>query len=109
MKKTKSIPAIVTLLGCAVAAIVTYINRYSLEKTLKIILVVLFIFLFMGLFIKHLFEKYIPPIEEPEPEEEDEGSVIEKKPEDGENGEYTDEMGDEGFMEQNPQAQDENA
>ena len=47
MKKTKSIPAIVTLLGCLVAAIVTYINGYGLDKSLKIILLVLFIFLFI--------------------------------------------------------------
>ena len=83
MKKTKSIPAIVTLLGCAVAAIVTYINKYDLLKTLKILLAVLFIFLFIGLVIKYLFEKYIPYIEEVEEEADDEGSVIEKTPEDG--------------------------
>jgi len=82
MKKTKSIPAIVTLLGCLVAAIVTYINKYELVKSLKIILVVLLIFLCIGLFIKHLFEKYIPPIEE-EPEEQEDGSVIEKVSEEG--------------------------
>ena len=88
MKKTKNIPAIVTLLGCAVAGIVTYINDYGLEKMLKIMLAVLFIFLFMGLFIKYLFEKYIPPIEE-EPEIDDEGSVIEKTSE-NEEGEVLD-------------------
>lgn len=78
MKKTKSIPAIVTLLGCAVAGIVTYINGYGLEKMLKVLLAVIFIFLFIGLIIKHLFEKYIPYIEEEEPVLDDEGSVIEK-------------------------------
>lgn len=83
MKKTKSIPAIVTLLGCLVAAIVTYINGYGLEKSLKIILLVLFIFLFMGLLIKYLFDKYIPPIEEEPEMTDDEGSVIEKTSEDG--------------------------
>lgn len=83
MKKTKSVPAIVTLLGCAVTVILTYINGYELEKTLKILLAVFFIFLFMGLFIKHLFEKYIPPIEEETEAEADEGSVIEKTAEDG--------------------------
>lgn len=83
MKKTKSIPAIVTLLGCLVAAIVTYVNGYGLEKSLKIILIVLFIFLFMGLLIKYLFDKYIPPIEEEPEATDDEGSVIEKTSEDG--------------------------
>lgn len=78
MKKTKSVPAIVMLLGCLVAVIVTYINGYGLEKMLKVLLVVFFVFLFIGLIIKHLFEKYIPPIEE-EPEElNDDGSFIEK-------------------------------
>ncbi|MDO4188792.1 MAG: hypothetical protein Q4D29_07355 [Lachnospiraceae bacterium] len=84
MKKTKSIPAIVTLLGCLVAVVVTYINGYGLEKMLKILLLVLFIFLFMGLIIKHLFEKYIPPIEEEPEETEDEGSFMEKTSENDE-------------------------
>lgn len=96
MKKTKNIPAIVTLLGCAVAVIVTYINGYGLEKTLKVLLAVIFIFLFMGLFIKHLFEKYIPPIEEEPEAVDDEGSVIEKTSEvDEENvDENAQQMGD---------------
>lgn len=87
MKKTKSIPAIVTLLGCLVASIVTYINGYEFEKSLKIILLVLFIFLFIGLLIKYLFNKYIPPIEEEPEVTEDEGSVIEKTSEDVADGE----------------------
>jgi len=79
MKKTKNIPAIVMLLGSAVAVIVTYLNGYSLTEMLKILLGVLILFLFIGLIIKHLFEKYIPPIEEENNKEsEDEGSVIEK-------------------------------
>ena len=78
MKKTENIPAIVMLLGSAVAVIVTYINGYGLEKMLKVLLIVIFVFLFIGLIIKHLFEKYIPPIEEEPEVEEDEGSVIEK-------------------------------
>ena len=97
MKKTKNIPAIVMLLGCAVAVIVTYINGYGLADMLKVILIVLIVFLIMGLFIKHLFEKYIPPIEEEEPEViDDEGSVIEKTSEEGEG---------EGATEQNAQAE----
>ena len=100
MKKTKNIPAIVTLLGCAVAVIVTYINGYELEKMLKVLLTVIFIFLFIGLIIKYLFEKYIPPIEEEEEILDDEGSVIEKTSE-NEDGEVT-EQGDNAFgQEQN--------
>lgn len=78
MKKTKSIPAIVTLLGCLVAVIVTYLNGYGLTEMLKVLLIVIFVFLFLGLIVKHLFEKYIPPTEEEEEVAEDEGSVIEK-------------------------------
>lgn len=78
MKKTKNIPAIVTLLGSLVAVVVTYINGYGLEKMLKVLLAVIFIFLFIGLVIKHLFEKYIPPIEEEPEETDDEGSFMEK-------------------------------
>jgi len=85
MKKTKNIPAIVMLLGCAVAVIVTYINGYGFSDMLKVLLLVLVVFLIIGLFIKHLFEKYIPPIEEEVPEViDDEGSVIEKTSEEGE-------------------------
>lgn len=98
MKKTKSIPAIVMLLGCAVAAIVTYINGYGLQKMLKVILVSLLIFLCMGMIIKFLFDKYIPPIEEEEVTD-DEGSVIEKtseeEPIEGEEGEEVPEIIDE--------------
>lgn len=81
--KTKNIPAIVMLLGCSVAVIVTYMNGYTLMQTLKILLCVLVLFLFIGLIIKHLFDKYIPPVDE-EPEVlDDEGSVIEKASEEG--------------------------
>lgn len=78
MKKTKNIPAIVMLLGCAVAVIVTYINGYSLEGMLKVLIAVLFIFLFIGLFIKRLFEKYIPPTEDIDTAIGEDGAVIEK-------------------------------
>lgn len=102
MKKTKSIPAIVTLLGCSVATIVTYINGYGLEKMLKVLIAVIFIFLFIGLLIKHLFEKYIPPVEEEVPEVDDEGSVIEKTVEaDGEQGEVIEPESQETFESNN--------
>ena len=106
--KTKHIPALVMLLGCSVAAIVTYINGYSFEKTLKILLAVLFIFLFMGLIIKRLFDKYIPVIEEEEAVAEDEGSVIEKQvDEDGNPIEPKPEViSEEGLEEASQQAED---
>lgn len=81
--KTKTIPAIVMLLGLSVAVIITYINGYTLTEMLKVLLIVLFVFLFIGLIIKHLFDKYIPVIEETPETEEDEGSVIEKTSDEG--------------------------
>lgn len=81
--KTKTIPAIVMLLGLSVAVIVTYINGYTLMQMLKVLIWVLFIFLFIGLIIKHLFDKYIPVVEEADEMVDDEGSVIEKTSEEG--------------------------
>ena len=37
--ETKRIPALIMLLGCSVAAVMSYVNHYSLEKMLKTILV----------------------------------------------------------------------
>ena len=78
--ETKRIPALVMLLGCLVAAVMSYINHYSLEKMLKTILVALIIFLIMGCVIKGLFDKYIPKIEETSETDED-GVVREIPPE----------------------------
>jgi len=69
--ETKRIPALVMLLGCSVAAIMSYINHYSLEKMLKTILVALIIFLIIGCVIKVLFDKYIPIVEEASEIDED--------------------------------------
>ena len=71
------------LLGLSVAVIITYINGYTLMQTLKVLIWVLFIFLFMGLIIKHLFDKYIPIVEEEPEVVDDEGSVIEKTLDEG--------------------------
>lgn len=79
--KTKTVPAIVMLLGCAVSSIVMYINRYEFTKMLKILLVVLIIFLVLGLVIKIVIDKKIPlPVEEDEISED--GEVIEKQSDD---------------------------
>lgn len=77
--ETKRIPALVMLLGCSVAAIMSYINHYDLEKMLKIVLVALIIFLIIGCVIKGLFDKYIPIVEEAS--EEEDGVVREIPPE----------------------------
>lgn len=76
--KTKSIPAIVMLLGGAVASIVTYFNGYSLKQTLIILLICLFAFYILGVICKRVLDSFKIPI--PETEEEDsEGEVIEKE------------------------------
>ena len=78
--ETKRIPALIMLLGCSVAAVMSYINHYSLEKMLKTILVALIIFLIIGCVIKGLFDKYIPKVVEASNEDED-GVVREIPPE----------------------------
>lgn len=75
---TKKVPAIITLLGCSVAGIFTYINGYTLLEMAKVLLFVLFIFLILGIVIKIIIDKNIPPIEEDEEQVGDEGAVIEK-------------------------------
>ncbi len=78
--KTKTVPAIVMLLGCSVASVVMYINGYEFGKMLRVLLLVLIIFLIMGLVIKKVIDKHIPLPEEEEISED--GEVIEKQSED---------------------------
>jgi len=80
---TRKIPAILTLLGCTVAVICTYINGYTLIEMTKVLLCVLLIFLVFGLIVKIIIDKNIPPIEDDVDEVGDEGSVIEKTVEEG--------------------------
>lgn len=78
--KTKTVPAIIMLLGCSVASIVMYINGYEFGKMLKVLLGVLLLFLILGLIIKIVIDKNIPLPEEEEEISED-GEVIEKQSE----------------------------
>ncbi len=87
---TKRIPALVMLLAGAVVTIVTYINHYSLEESLKILILTLIVFLIVGVIIKLIFDSF--HIEEPDEDRvDDEGEVVEKsefgdEPGEGEEG-----------------------
>ena len=90
--ETKNVPTIIMLAAGLVTSIVMYVNHYDLNLTLKMVLVVFFVFYILGLFVKRILDKFCPlPKEEEEQKEEDEegkteevqsnedGSVIEKK------------------------------
>ena len=59
MKRTKYIPAIVTLTGCLAATVITFLNRYDALRSMIIILVSLIAFYIAGLIIKGLADKYL--------------------------------------------------
>ena len=74
---TKRIPAFVMLLAGAVATIVTYINHYSLEDMLVVLILTLIVFLIIGVAIKLVFDSF--HIEEPDEDKvDDEGEVVDK-------------------------------
>ncbi|MCR5591149.1 MAG: hypothetical protein K6F73_06395 [Lachnospiraceae bacterium] len=74
---TKRIPALVMLLAGAVSTIVTYINHYSLEDMLVVLILTLIVFLIIGVAIKLVFDSF--HIEEPDEDKvDDEGEVLEK-------------------------------
>lgn len=74
---TKKIPAFVMLLAGAVATIVTYINHYSLEDMLVVLILTLIVFLIVGIVIKVVFDSF--HIEEPDEDRvDDEGEVVDK-------------------------------
>lgn len=66
MKRTKYIPAIVTLVGCLAASIIAIVNRYDALHSMIIILSVLVGFYIAGLIIRMLTEKYLIIEEEKE-------------------------------------------
>ena len=74
---TKLIPAFVMLLAGSVATIVTYINHYSLEDMLVVLILTLIVFLIIGVAIKLVFDSF--HIEEPDEDRvDDEGEVVDK-------------------------------
>jgi Ca2+/H+ antiporter len=83
VKRTKYIPAIITLIGCLAATIITFLNRYAALKSMIIILIVLIVFYIAGLIIKGLADKYLlieeeKLNEEAAAEEEDTAENVEK-------------------------------
>ena len=102
--KIKRIPALTMLLAGAVAAVVTYINGYSLEDMLVVLIVTLIVFLIIGVVIMMIFESF--HIDEPDEDRvDDDGEVVEKTepPAEGE------EDGEEGAEGENASAGEEGA
>ena len=65
------------LLAGSVAVIVTYINHYSLEEMLVVLILTLIVFLIIGIAIKLIFDSF--HIEEPDEDRvDDDGEVVEK-------------------------------
>ncbi len=85
---TKQIPSIIMLLAGAVTCIVTFMNGYEIKDTLVILIWVLIIFLIIGIVVKKILDSFHMPDEDAV---DDEGEVIKKNPEDGEEGEKTSE------------------
>ncbi|MCR5302096.1 MAG: hypothetical protein K6E49_06610 [Lachnospiraceae bacterium] len=74
---TQKIPAFVMLLAGAVVTVVTYINHYSLEDMLVVLILTLIVFLIVGIAIKLVFDSF--HIEEPDEDRvDDDGEVVEK-------------------------------
>ncbi len=90
------------LLAGAVATIVAYINHYSLEDMLVVLILTLIVFLVIGVAIKLVFDSF--HIEEPDEDRvDDEGEVVEKT----EQGEQTEENeNDEGEAGAEPAGED---
>lgn len=79
--KTKQLPALIMLLGGAVAVIVTYIRGFSLREILVIVLVSLLGFYIFGLILKRIFDSFRIRQRKEEEGTLEEGEVIEKEPE----------------------------
>lgn len=77
---TKKIPALIVLLGCAAACIVTYLEHYTLKEMLTVLIIVLVVFLVIGLIVKSILDKIrLPEDGEVGPD----GEVVEKTEEEG--------------------------
>ena len=86
--ETKNIPTIVMLAAAFVTSIVMYINDYDLNVTLKVILVVFFVFYILGLLVKRLLDKFCPP-----PKDEEENGEENAEDAEGTDGEQSNEDG----------------
>lgn len=83
--ETKNIPTIVMLTAGFVISVVMYINHYDLSTTLKMLLLVFFVFYLIGLLVKKALDKFCMPATEEDEEEDGEntGEEPEEKNEDG--------------------------
>lgn len=80
--KTKQLPALIMLLGGAVAVIVTYVRGFTLREVLVSVLLSLLGFYILGLILKRIFDSFrIRQKKEEEGSTMEEGEVIEKEPE----------------------------
>ena len=106
--KTKRIPALTMLLAGAVAAVVTYINNYSLEDMLVVLILTLIVFLIIGVVIMMIFESF--HIDEPDEDRvDDDGEVVEKTeyPDEGTDTGEEGAEGEEGYAPEEEGAEDE--
>ena len=78
--KTKPVPAVVTLIGGAAAAVVCFVQHFEVRTGLIFILISLCVFLILGDVIKIILDRIdLPrPIEEDESAVDSEGEMIEK-------------------------------
>ncbi len=85
----KNMPLILMLVAGAVTCIITYIQKYSILEKLVSLFFVLLIFYFMGSLLKWTLDYFD---EQNEKKNAEEGEVIEKKSEEGENVEENKEV-----------------
>lgn len=80
-RKTKAIPAIITLLAALITLILTYINNYELIDAMLTLLVSVIIFFIVGQILRIIVYKalYIPPLEEEKPIEEENEEPLENE------------------------------
>ena len=82
--ETKNIPSIVMLLAGLVTSIVMYRSHYDLYTTLKVVLLVFFVFYLLGYGAKCLLDKFCPLSTEGEEEDGEEDKEEGEKAEEGE-------------------------
>ena len=74
--KTRFIPAVIMLLGGAVACIVTFINHYTLREMLVVLALALIVFLVIGVIVRLILDSFKLP---DDALVDDEGEVVEKQ------------------------------
>ena len=72
--KTKSIPAIITLIAGFITCIISFVNQLSMGQFIKILLLVIVGFYILGCIIKFVFDRNFP-LEENEVQEQEEADA----------------------------------